>query len=354
MAFVTTKIKMFLILALIAAAGFAVYWLLLRGRYSSTSRSRSFFTIPVDRVKKAVLDNGMHVVVFSNPSLPKVLVQIAYDVGSYVEENGERGLAHLVEHMIYKGTNTLSETDIDSIARKYGAHFNAFTALDVTSYYFETDKNNWKPFLPILADCMQNARFDPDHLASEIKAVIQELKMYKDDYWRTMILKACELIFPPNHPYHTPTIGFKEDLLSLKPENLKNFYKKYYRPDRATLFIVGDVNLDDAIAEANKHFASIKADQSSVVKPFPMIIPELVTNHTRYFEDVTKEQMGFYWVIPGLKSNTEHVASALETLLGGGQSGRLYRLLVDEQRVASSVYVKSAKFMEAGIFFGID
>ena len=341
---------MLLLLALVAAAAFAVYWLLLRGRYSGTSRSRSFFTIPVDRVKKSVLDNGMHVVVFQNPSLPKVLVQIAYDVGSYVEENGERGLAHLVEHMIYKGTNTLSETDIHSIARKYGAHFNAFTALDVTSYYFETDKNNWKPFLPLLADCMQNARFDPDHLASEIKAVIQELKMYKDDYWRTMILKACELTFPPNHPYHTPTIGFKEDLLSLKPENLKNFYKKYYRPDRATLFIVGDVDLDDAIAQANKNFASITADQSSVVKPFPIIIPELVTNHTRYFEDVTKEQLGFYWVIPGLKASNEYVVSAIETLLGGGQSGRLYRLLVDEQRVASSVYVKAAKFMEAGIF----
>src|SRR5205814_2315738 len=152
--------------------------------------------------------------------------------------------------------------------------------------YFETNKNNWQPFLQILADCMQNTRFDSQHLASEVKAVIQELKMGKDNYWRTMILKACELIFPPNHPYHTPTIGFKEDLLNLNADNLKKFYKKYYRPDRATLFIIGDVNVDEAVTLAKQHFQHIAVEQGRVVKEpaapklcrsegrFPVVIPE--------------------------------------------------------------------------------
>lgn len=346
------KIKVLMLLIIGGTALVVMYWFFNKVRRSvrPSAHVHSEFTTPGGTVRKEILPNGMHVLVFKNTSLPKVLVQIAYDVGSYVEESGERGLAHLIEHMIYKGTTKLSESDIDAIARKYGASFNAFTSLDQTSYYFEVNKNNWKPFLPLLADCMQNARFDAQHLASEVKAVIQELKMGKDNYWRSMMLKAMELVFPANHPYHTPTIGFKEDLLNLDAENLKKFYKKYYRPDRATLFIVGDVDMDEAFALARENFASMKADKESVNKHFPVIMPELVTHHTRYFEDVNSEHLGFFWVIPGLKDKNELVASMLGEILGSGQSGRLYRLLVDEKKVATSVYAKPSQFIEAGIF----
>lgn len=346
----TIKIKMLLLLLIGSIATLVVYWFFIRARRAVMHEEHVAFATPSDRVRKEVLPNGMHVLVFKNSSLPKVLVQIAYDVGSYVEDSGERGLAHLVEHMIYKGTSTLSESDIDSIARKYGASFNAFTSQDETSYYFEANKNNWKPFVPLLADCMQNTRFDAEHLASEVKAVIQELKMGKDNYWRSMMYKAMELVFPPNHPYHSPTIGFKEDLLNLNAENLKKFYKKYYRPDRATLFIVGDVDIDEALTIARENFSHVVADKESVVKSFPTIMPELVTHHTRYFEDVTTEHLGFFWVIPGFKSPSEQVATMLAGILGKGQSGRLYRLLVDEAKVATSVYVSATQFIQAGIF----
>ena len=168
--------------------------------------------VPEDKITKVVLDNGLTVLVCNQGTAPKVLVQIAYDVGSAIEQEGERGLAHLLEHMIFKGTQKMAEGDIDAIARKYGADFNAFTSHDMTSYYFETDANNWQPFLPILADCMQNARFSDQHLASEVKAVIQELRMYSDSHWHVMLDHAFTTLFPANHPYHHPIIGYKEDL----------------------------------------------------------------------------------------------------------------------------------------------
>lgn len=350
MEFLTTKMKVLLGSILAILVCLTIYWIYMRIKKSSIGHQGITFSVPADKIYKTTLANGMDVLIFKNESLPKVLVQIAYDVGSYVEDSGERGLAHLIEHMIFKGTNKLSETDIDAIARKYGAKFNAFTSLDVTSYYFEANKNNWKPFIAILADCMQNARFDAQHLASEIKTVIQELKMGKDNYWQTMMLKACELSFPPHHPYHTPTIGFKEDLLSLNVENLKHFYKKYYRPDRAVLFIVGDVDVNEALALARKQFEHITAQDAPVNKNFPALVPELMTNHTRFFQDISTEQLGLYWVIPGMKSEHELIASVLDTLLGEGQSGRLHRLLVDEQKVATSVAAKAYKFMQAGVF----
>jgi len=346
----TNTMKFLLITILSIIIGVFLVWFFSKAKQRTIIQKSFSFTIPIERVHKEVLANGMNVLIFKDVTQPKVLVQIAYEVGSYVEDSGERGLAHLVEHMIYKGTSTLSESDIDGISRKYGASFNAFTSLDVTSYYFEINKNNWKPFLPILADCMQNARFDEQHLASEVKAVVQELKMGRDNFWGNMVWKACELVFPPNHPYHVPIIGFKEDLLNLSSENLKKFYKKYYRPDRATLFVVGDVEAAEIMPIIKQNFESIKADQDSVIKKFPTIVSDLVTHHTRYFEDVKKEQLGFYWIIPGLKSPIEHLPSVVEDLLGAGQSGRLVRLLVDERKVATSVGVKASKFMEAGVF----
>ena len=181
--------KMLIVLSIIGGVGLMVLHNFYRGKRVSFTRTKKHFTIPKREVKKVVLKNGMTLLVYPDHSSPKVLVQIAYDIGAYVERSGERGLAHLIEHMIFKGTQKLSETDIDEIARKYGASHNAFTSMDVTSYYLETNRNNWKPFISILADCMQNARFEEQHLASELKAVIQELKMYKDDYWSIMFEK---------------------------------------------------------------------------------------------------------------------------------------------------------------------
>lgn len=346
-----TKFKVMVVLLIGLAAVAAVYILLFRPKRPSFFKSRrSQFETPAKQVKKVTLANGMTVLLFKSTAVPKVLVQIAYDVGSYVEDSHERGLAHLIEHMIFKGTDTLAEGDIDAIARKYGATFNAFTAMDVTSYYFETDKNNWKPFVSLLADCMQHARFEQQHLASEIKTVIQELRMRKDNYWSMMLDKAMQTIFPANHPYHFPVIGYKEELLHLSAENLKTFYKKYYQPAHATLFIVGDFDEQEAINLAKEQFEHITNDGAKEYPQFPVLLPEAVSHQTHLYEDVKNEQLGFYWAIPGLKAGSEVISALAEHVLGDGEGSRLYSLLVDQKKVASSVFVRAFHFMEAGIF----
>ncbi|MFH1643684.1 MAG: pitrilysin family protein [bacterium] len=311
------------------------------------------FEIPKNNIVKVKLDNGMNILIFKNDSVPKVLVQIAYDIGSYVEQEGERGLAHLIEHMIFKGTDELSETDIDTIAKKYGATLNAYTSKDITSYFFEADKNNWKPFIGILADCMQNARFDEQHLASELKTVIQELRMYKDYYWRNMLEKASEIIFPTNHPYHRPVIGYKEDLMQLSAQNLKKFYKEHYSPDHATLFIVGDIDIDEVISFAKEKFGNIKGTDNRIDYPEKYFFPiqnDLSANKTVIYEDIQNEQLGFYWLIPGLKEKTEVIADVVEFVLGEGQGSRLHKRLVDEEKVATGIGVMAHQMMESGEF----
>ncbi len=336
----------------LVAAG-AVTLLVLK-KYSDTvpflMPAKQYVHIPKESIKKIILDNGMTVLLYQNRHAPKVLVQIAYDIGSAVEQSGEKGYAHLVEHMIFKGTQTLSEGDIDAIARKYGASFNAFTSHDVTSYYFEVDRNNWKPFVPILADCMVNARFDEQHLASELKTVVQELRMRKDKYWGMMVEKAAELLFAPNHPYHFPIIGFKDDIASVTSEKLRRFYKKYYHPSHATLFVVGDIDPREVEALAKKHFEGIPSPESKAFEHFPGRIDDTIVNTTRMYREVNSEQLGFYFAIPGQKDQSYLAIEATASLLGWGENSRLNRRLVDEEKVATSVSVQIDGMHESSIF----
>ena len=177
--------------------------------------------------------------------------------------------------------------------------------------------------------------------------------MYKDIYWRAMIDKSSELLFPTNHPYHRPVIGYKEELMDLSAENLKNFYKKHYTPDHATLFIVGDVDIDDAISFAKNNFEKIKGVEKQinyVEKYFPKLTKDLTTNKTITYEDVKNEQLGFYWQIPGLREKTDVITSVIEVVLGEGQGSRLHKRLVDEEKIATDVGVFGYQLMQDGIF----
>ena len=171
-----------------------------------------------NHVHKSVLSNGMTVLTRVVRTIPKVSLQIWYNVGSKNERAGEKGIAHLIEHMIFKGTEEmLSESDINDVTHMLSGSCNAFTSYDYTGYLFNMPTQHWKDMLPIMADCMENARFDKEMLASEMKAVIQELKMYKDHYVRSMIEELVSIVFS-HHPYSYPIIGFKQDLWNAKSE----------------------------------------------------------------------------------------------------------------------------------------
>jgi len=305
--------------------------------------------VATEKIKKVVLSNGLTVLVCQQRSAPKVLVQIGYNVGSAIETAGERGLAHLLEHMIFKGTGKLSESDIDAIGRKYGADFNAFTSYDMTSYFFEIDSQNWRHFLPLLADCMQNATFSDQHLASEVKAVIQELRMYKDSTMHMMYDHAFKTLFPGNHPYHSPIIGYKEDLAELSGERLRAFYEKYYHPSRAVLCIVGDIDIDEALTQARDAFEGITCRASDHQPAFIPLHNTLVATAATMYKEVHDEQLCLYWRIPGMAAKNHIAVSAVEYMLGGGLDSRLYRVLVDEKQIAMSVRVHAEQMLDAGI-----
>lgn len=276
-------------------------------------------------------------------------MEILYHVGSKDEKTGEKGLAHLIEHMLFKGTQTLSETDVAAITHKISGTTNAFTTQDFTAYVFSMPSGNWKEGLVIFADCMQNARFDEQMLNSELKAVIQELKMRKDNYSLTLMESMISSAFH-DHPYHYPIIGFKQDLWNLKRDTLYNFYKKHYVPNNAVLVVVGDINPDEVFQEVEKLFGTIPADSSYTKETF-YHGQDLISRSTTLYRDVKLPLFVMEVQLPGTKEKQSYLYSFLEQVLTAPKTGRLTSKLVDELRLVSYVFaVTSWSFEDAGTF----
>lgn len=301
------------------------------------------------RVSKQVLANGLTVLVVPRKTIPKVSTQLWYNVGSKDEKTGEKGIAHLIEHMIFKGTGTLSECDINMITHKLSGSCNAFTSYDYTGYLFDFPSQHWYEALPIMADCMRSCSFKSEFLNSELKAVIQELKMYKDDYASSLIELMISAIFP-DHPYHHPIIGYKQDLWSLNRENLVAFYEHHYVPNNATLVVVGDVDPEEVFARAHKEFGNIAAAQGYVREQY-YHSPDLKNYEVSIYRDITQPIVIVGWIIPGAHKAVDYLIDIVSSILGAGKSSRLYKKLVDELELVTELQTFNYDLFDYGVFF---
>lgn len=300
------------------------------------------------KVIKQVLSNGFTILVKPLHTVPKVSTQLWYNVGSKDEKTGEKGIAHLIEHMIFKGTKKLSECDINLITHKLSGYTNAFTSYDYTGYLFDFPSQHWQEALPIMADCMRNCTFKEEFLSSELKAVIQELKMYKDDYTSSIVEALVSAIFS-DHPYHNPIIGYKHDLWSLSRENLVKFYDYHYVPNNATLIIVGDVEPEDAIKQAEKQFGHIAAAPHKKEQYYHS--PDLKTQSITLYRDIKVPIVVLAWTIPGATTGEDYLIDVISWILGSGKGSRLYKKLVDELELATDLETFTYDLFDQGIFF---
>lgn len=303
-------------------------------------------------VHKYVLSNGMTVLVRELHAIPKVSIQLFYGVGSRDEKLKEKGVAHLIEHMIFKGTDSpkgLSESDINMITHLLSGSCNAFTSYDYTGYLFNFPSHNWEESLGIMAECMQHCSFKPDMLNSEMKAVIQELKMYKDRYFSSLIEKLMSAIFS-EHPYHYPIIGFKRDLWTVSSDDLKSFYKEHYKPNNATLIVVGDVDKDRVFALAQEKFGHIPADPS-YKRPMFYHESDIASQSVTLYREIVQPLAVYMFVVPGLREKTGCALSVVERIIGHGRSSRLYKKLMNELKLVTSIDAHSYHLFDPGLFF---
>ena len=300
-------------------------------------------------VKKKVLSNGLTVLVRPVHTVPKVSVQLWYNVGSKDEKDSERGIAHLIEHMIFKGTDRLSESDIDTISHKLSGSLNAFTSYDYTGYLFNFPTQHWQQSFDIMADCMRNCSFKDYMLNSEMKAVIQELKMYRDRYDRSLVDEMISSIFH-DHPYHHPIIGYKQDLWNVGSDDLKAFYKKHYVPNNATLVVVGSVEPEEVFEQAEKYFGAIPADNTYKKEKF-YFNKDIVSKTINLYRDIKQPLAVYSFVVPGTRAQKDTVLELLSRIIGKGKGSRLYKKLVNDEQLAVSLSASHEDLFDHGLFF---
>lgn len=283
-------------------------------------------------VVKHVLKNGLTVLVKPNHLIPEVAIRLFYHVGSKDEESGELGIAHLIEHMIFKGTQCLSETDISSITSKLSGYCNAHTSHDYTCYEFNFPTQHWSEALSILADCMCNCTFKQEMLNSELKAVIQELKMRRDNYPLVLYENMICTIFN-GHPYAHPIIGYKHDLWGLSNQTLINFYKKHYVPNNAILVIVGDVDPETVFGLAKKYFGQIPASSNYQKKNF-YVPQDLMRKSIEIYRDTKHPYIALAYKLPGCAQRSKYLAELMGDVLS---ASILSRKLKDELQLVTSI-----------------
>jgi zinc protease len=300
-------------------------------------------------VTKHVLKNGLTILVRKVSNLQKVAIELWYGVGSKHEGTGEKGIAHLIEHMLFKGTDKMSESDIQLIGNKLSMYWNAWTSQDFTTMKFCLPISEWRHAMPILADCMCHCTFDQELLNSEMKVVVQELKLYRDDIQDLLRQEIMAAVFP-DHPYHYPIIGHKHDLFNVGAQTLKNFYKKHYVPNNATLVVVGNVNPDEVIKQAERHFGAIPAADDYKKQEF-FHSTDLRSQSVSLYRDIKKPYVSLVFAIPGMAKKSSYVSKIMADILGADKVGRLSRRLVDELQLIDSIHCYELGLIDHGLFF---
>jgi len=285
------------------------------------------------------LSNGMRVIVKPDRRAPVVVVMLLYQVGSVDEVNGMTGVAHVLEHMMFKGTAATPAGEYSRAIAGAGGRDNAFTSNDYTGYFAVLQKSRLELALRLEADRMANLTLSGEEFAKEVKVVMEERRLRTDDQPRSLVYEQLMATALTAHPYRNPIIGWMSDLENLRVEDARDFYQRWYTPNNATLVVVGDVAPDEVLALAGKYFGAIPSRGLPARKPQDEPA-QLGAKRVTVKAPAELPYVLMAFRVPALRDpERDRESYALEMLaavLDGNESARLNRTLVREERIASS------------------
>lgn len=304
------------------------------------------------KYKKIQLDNGLDVVLYKSAKLPLVSVNIWYGVGSANEKNTKTGFAHLFEHMMFQGSKNIGKEMHFKYIQEAGGSLNGSTSIDRTNYYETLPSNNLELALWLESDRMgfMLPGLTQDKLDNQKDVVMNERRQRYDNQPYGL---AWEIIFsniyPENHPYHWPTIGWMEDIKKFNLQDVKNFFNLYYTPNNASLVIGGDIDYDIAENLAEKYFGE---------KPRGSTAPEIIVQSPE-FNDIVKVEhednvqlprIYFTWHSAKYFDSDDAALDVLADILSGTKNSRLQNSLVFEKQIAQDIVAFQYSGKLAGLF----
>jgi zinc protease len=297
------------------------------------------------------LDNGLTVCLLANDQAPVVTTALWYRAGSRDEAPGQSGIAHFLEHLMFKGSRRYGPGDIDRRTQALGGANNAFTSHDATAYHFSFARDRWREALAIEADRMAGLTLDPDEVAAERQVILEEIAMAESEPWDALGT-AVEAALFPDHPYGRPVLGTRADLKATGPGELAAFHRHFYRPDNAVMAVAGDLD-EGALEAVAAAFAGIAPGDSPPPRPAlaaaaPLDAAAGLRRITRRKGEVARALLALRG--PAADHRDQPVLRLLATLLGGGRTSRLYRKLVDEEQLCAWVEADVGETVDPGSF----
>ena len=289
--------------------------------------------IPLDQVVETRLSNGMKVLLLNNPKAPVVSLQVWYNVGARNEPFGQSGLAHLTEHLMFRGTRKYGPKQYSRIIQKNGGQDNAFTNRDYTAYFENIASDRLAIALDLEADRLTGLTVDEEKFLTERKVVQEERRLrIKDDPVASLFEEVAALSFKA-HPYKRPVTGWMEDLEELRHQDFLSFYRTYYQPGNATLVIVGQLDMATILPLIEKTFGRIPEGPPPPVLKFPEP-PQEAEKRVILRREAELPYVVVAYRVPTYPHPDSFALELMSQILAGGKSSRIYQKIVYEEQKA--------------------
>jgi len=292
------------------------------------------------------LANGLNVILHRDTRVPVVAVNVWYHVGSANEKPGRTGFAHLFEHLMFEGSKNVKEGMFDNLLEGAGGDNNGSTSNDRTNYVIDVPKNALELALFLESDRMAFLldTMTPERVNGQRDVVKNERRQrYENEPYGMASIELDKMLWPPNHPYSWPTIGYMEDLTAASHQDVVEFFKKFYAPNNASLVVAGDIELDRTKALVEKWFNEVPT--GGVVEPIAPPAAILTTVQKKTITDrVSLPRLYVAWLTPRVYAPGDAALDMASSVLAGGKNSRLYKRLVYDMQIAQDVtaYQQSA------------
>lgn len=279
------------------------------------------------------LSNGLRILTLEKHDLPMVSFQVWYKVGSRNERPGVTGISHLLEHMMFKGTDRIGPEEFSRVIQAYGGRANAFTSEDYTAYY----ENIARGYLPVAvemeADRMANLAFDPGIFEPE-RQVVKEERRLRENSPSGRLFEELESAAYTVHPYSWPVLGWFSDIDAVTIDDLRHYYWSYYSPDNATCVIVGDIRRAEAVAIVGRFFGVIPRSSAPSPRVTTVEPVQLSERRVKYFKQANTPLVAVAYHSCRIGDQDQYSLDVLANILTAGESSRLARRLVHRDRIA--------------------
>lgn len=285
------------------------------------------------------LENGMQVVVIPNHRVPVVTHMVWYKVGAADELYGQSGIAHFVEHLMFKGSENVPPGEFSTRVKMMGGQDNAFTGQDFTAYFQSVSREHLETVMQMEADRLKGLLFPPEDVKSERLVVIEERRERTENDPSGYFYEQLRAMVFPNHPYGHPIIGWLHEVEALTRENVMAFYNQWYAPNNAILIVSGDITEEELRPMAEEIYGNIPSravpERNWTEVPPLLGLPRLVMHH----DAIRQPSLQRIYRVPSLSMDKpESLAlQVLTNILHSGSATRLYKSLVKEQKLASNI-----------------